>query len=199
MSVAELTIPQASRAPGRDVRRSLLITGLLLMAATIPPPVWSTAPLADEEAAAHVQRFVGYIEWPAHAFASPSSAIVVGVAGTDQTLTSLARAVVGQRVQGRPLDVRRLDKPSQLANVHLIYVGRDAWKDLKDWALASRQKGVVLATNAPDGIARGAVLGLVQSEQRTRFAASVPAATEVGVKLSARLLEVAESVVGGDK
>lgn len=199
MSVAEPSISRTGCTPDRNGRRRLLVAGLLLVATTIPPPVWSTGLPADEEAAAHVQRFVGYIEWPAHAFASSSSAIVVGVAGSDQTLASLARAVAGRRVQGRPVDVRRLDKPGQLVNVHLVYVGRDAWNDLKDWALASRQKGVVLATNAPDGIARGAVLGLVQSEQRMRFSASVPAATEVGVKLSARLLEVAESVVGGDK
>ncbi|WP_439520213.1 YfiR family protein [Hydrogenophaga sp.] len=152
--------------------------------------------LVEEQEALHLQRFIGYIEWPAGAFALPASAIVVGIAGAEQTLELLSRAVAGKVVQGRPVQVRPLQRPEQIDGAHLAYIGREAWDRLSEWVAASRTHDVVLATNAPDGVARGATLGLIQVDQRTRFEASVPAAAQVGVKLSARLLEVAERVVG---
>ena len=98
------------------------------------------------------------------------------------------------------MQVQRLEKPDErLAQVHLAFVGQEAWRYLPQWVTACRQYEVVLATDAPNGVAQGAVLGLVTAGQRTRFEASPPAAAQVGVKLSARLLEVAERVWGGPR
>jgi hypothetical protein len=158
------------------------------------------ASVLDDDAATFLQRFIGYIEWPAQAFEQPGSAIVVGIAGSENTLTLLTQAVTGKLSQGRPVQVQRLEKPDErLAQVHLAFVGQEAWRYLPQWVKACRQHEVVLATDAPNGVAQGAVLGLVTTGQRTRFEASPPAAAQVGVKLSARLLEVAERVWGGPR
>ncbi len=178
---------------------AVLLVALAGLLAAPPARAIETAATGEDEEAAYLHRFIGYIEWPTRTFTLPTSAIVVGIAGSDRTLAALARTVNGRQVQGRPVEVRRLDVPAQLADVHLMYVGRDAWAQFPEWVTASRQHAVVLATNAPEGVARGATLGLVQSGPRLRFEASIPAATEVGAKLSARLLEVAERVIGGPR
>jgi hypothetical protein len=189
-------LPSFPRPPWRRV--ASLMVGMLSMALTTSL-VHASDFNAEEQEALHLQRFIGYIEWPSGAFALPTSAIVVGIAGADQTLATLSRTLAGKVVQGRPVQVQPVQRPEQLSGVHLAYIGREAWDRLSDWIAASKARDVVLATNAPDGVARGATLGLIQVDQRMRFEASIPAAAEVGVKLSARLLEVADRVVGGQR
>jgi hypothetical protein len=54
---------------------------------------------------------------------------------------------------------------------------------------------MVVTTDAPRGIDRGATLAFVHAWERVRFEVSLPAAAKSGVKVSARLLAVAERVV----
>jgi hypothetical protein len=155
-----------------------------------------SAASAEDVEAAYIHKFSGYVEWPPKTFDSPSAPIVVGVAGSQRMVDLLSAVVAGRPVQGRAVEVRRLARPEQSADVQLVFVGQDAWKDLDQWAAAAKDRGVVVITDAPRGIERGATLGFVQSAQKVRFEASLPAAERSGVKLSARLLAVAERVVG---
>jgi hypothetical protein len=157
-----------------------------------PMPV----PTAEDVEAAYLQKFVGYVDWPASAFDGPDSPIVIGVVGSDHVYDLLVSAAKTRTVGGRRVDVRRLDKPSQSSSAHLIFVGRDAWNSLEAWTGSAKGHPVVVATDAARGCERGAALAFVMADQRIRFDASPAAAESSGVKLSARLLAVAERVVG---
>jgi hypothetical protein len=50
-------------------------------------------------------------------------------------------------------------------------------------------------TDMAQGLERGAALVFVETESRLRFEASLPAAEQAGLRLSSRLLSVAERVV----
>lgn len=168
---------------------------LAVLAAVVSVDVCAQEVAAPEEVeAAYVHKFVGYVEWPPRVFSSPGAPIVIGVVGSDRIYQLLSAIAAGRPVQGRQVEVRRLEQPER--NVHLVFVGRDAWKDLATWTAASREQSMVVATDAPQGIERGATLGFVRSGQRVRFEASLAAAEQSGIKLSARLLGVAERVIG---
>ena len=114
----------------------------------------------------------------------------------DAFVEKLARLVSGRTVQGRPMRVRRLSKPDASLDMHMVFVGRDAWPDLPAWAGTTKGRPIVLITDAPGGLERGAQLAFIQSDERVRFGASLPAADSSGLKLSSRLLTVAERVIG---
>lgn len=181
------------RRHGGIVARALVATLWLChaVAASAQP-----APTAEDVEAAYLQKFISYIEWPPKAFAGPTSPLVIGVAGSDR-MADLLSAVAGARpVSGRPVEVRRLAKPQDAARAHLVFVGKGAWPELRAWSQAAKGNGVVIATDAPRGIDDGASLAFVQIGTRVRFEASIPAAEQAGVKISARMLAVAERVVG---
>ncbi len=52
--------------------------------------------------------FSQFVDWPAAAFADERSPIVIGVLGDDPFDGALDQAVAGERVNGRPIIVRRL-------------------------------------------------------------------------------------------
>lgn len=152
-------------------------------------------PTPDEVKAAYVHRFAGFVEWPASAFAAADSPIVVGVAGAPGLHRELALIVAGRLVQGRALQVVEVTQPREATGVHMLVIGRAAWKRAGEWTAASKGHPVLVVTDMARGLERGAAIGFVEIDSRLRFEASVPAAEQAGLRLSSRLLSVAERVV----
>jgi hypothetical protein len=176
-------------------RRRLLAAALLLPPAAV---VAAEAPIATIDAvkAAYVYKFLGYVDWPVGAFAGDAAPLIIGVAGADAVYAELLRLVESRPPNGRPVVVRRLQRPEGVAETHLLFVGRDATPDVAAWVRAARGKPVAVVTDAPNGLDHGAVLTLRMVDDRVRFDASKTAAESHGLRLSARLLAVAERVVG---
>lgn len=159
------------------------------------PVLPASAPTADEAKAAHLHRFAGFVEWPAASFASPESPIVVGIAGAAAVEKELAHIVAGRLVQNRGMQVIELSEPRQGMNLHILMIGRGAWKRASEWLAAVKGQPVLVVTDLSRGLERGAALGFIETDGRLRFEASVPAAEAAGLRLSSRLLALAERVV----
>jgi hypothetical protein len=170
----------------------LVVVAMLLVAGAAAQPVAS----AEEVQAAYLHRFAGFVEWPPRAFGSALAPIVVGVAGSEPVFQALSTLAAGRPVQGRTLEVKRVLKPDPGAKLHLVFVGKDAWRDLPAWTAAANEHALLVTTDAPNGVDRGAALAFVRSGPQVRFEASLAAADKAGVRMSARLLGVAERVVG---
>jgi hypothetical protein len=154
-----------------------------------PPP-----PSADEVKAVYVHKFPGYVDWPPGLFPTTTAPFVLGVVGAEAVHAELVRLAASRPVQGRSVVVRRFSDPASCGELHLVFVGRDAAPPLERWLAACRSLPVVTVTDAANGVERGAMLAFVEVEQRVRFEASPSAAERAGVKLSSRLLAVAERI-----
>jgi hypothetical protein len=153
-------------------------------------------PSADTVKAAYIHKFLSYIEWPATALPADNGPLRVGVVGADKVFNDLTTIAAGHPVQGRAMQVVRVTQLEEADDVHLLFVGRAAWKDLAAWVGATKAAPVAVVTDAPNGIELGAALQLILVDDRVRFDASISAAVRAGVRLSSRLLAVAEHVVG---
>ena len=141
----------------------------------------------------YLVRFAAFVEWPARAFASPQSPVVICVAGRDRFGATLDRAARGQTAYGRPLTVRRPATREAVAGCHILYigVGADALA-----AQAAGQAGLLTVTDAATAPERGTI-HFVLSEARVRFHIDQQAATRSGLVISSRLLNLALSVRPG--
>lgn len=183
-------VPSARRIA--RVRRAL---AGCLAAATL---AMGTVAVAAEEAleasvkAAYLYKFLGYVDWPATAFASSDAPHVIGVTGDDAVLAELQRLVAGRSVNGRPLVATRVSANEPVESLHVLYVGRGARIAAALRGVAGRP--VLTVADAGGGLAEGAVLNFLMVQGKVRFEASLRAAERAGLKLSARLLAVAERV-----
>lgn len=203
MHAATLAIESASLGV-RDVWRrprwpfataSLVGYVLLVLAAwsASPPDLPDVrSPRPEQEIkAAFLYKFLNYVDWPAGAFASGSSPIVVGVLGADGVADEL-RAIVARRSIGQhPVDVRVVGEPNALDGVNVAFVGASAASALSRLVPAARERSVLLVTDFPNALAHGSVINLVVVDARVRFEVSLEAAERSGLKLSSRLLSVA--------
>jgi hypothetical protein len=175
-------------------RRLGLCLGLLLALGVAPAGAQAQAVVPDVTVkAAYLYRFLGYVDWPARALAPGATPLVVGVAGADEVLRELRTLVAGRSIDAHPVVVRRLGESDGVEGVHALFVGSAG--SLPGWVQKARDQPVLIVTDVPRGVDAGGMLGLVPTGGRIRFEASPAAAERAGLKLSARLLAVAERVV----
>lgn len=155
------------------------------------------APAAAPETAvkaAYLYKFPGFVEWPAGAFRSNIDPWVIAVAGDDAVAAELEQLAQGRTIDGRPVQVSRLQGNAPPAGVHVLYVGGGREERARELIAAAR--GPVL-TIADGPIGRpGPVLYFTRQDGRVRFAASLTAAAARNLRLSAKLLAVAHHVEG---
>lgn len=194
--LAQAPAPAQSQSPSQSQSQSQSQPPSASPSASAPVPVpLPPVPRPEEAKAAHVHKFATFVEWPADAFASPDTALVVGVAGAPALARELMQIAGGKPVQGRAMQVRELADLADASKVHILVIGRASWKRAVDWMAATKGRPVLVVTDMPNGLERGAALCLVEADGRLRFEASVPAAERAGLRMSARLLSVAERVV----
>lgn len=191
-----MTVPDRPRR--RFACRAL---ALPLLLAGLGAPVAAVAQAAPASVlerrvkAAFLYKFLGYAEFPPQAFPDATAPLVIGVVGADEMAAELGRTVAGRHVAGRPITVRALREQDLEKPVHLLFV---AGGDEARVARLLRGAGAMLTvTECDDGLGLGSVINFTIVDERVRFDVSVDAAEKKNVKLSSRLLTVANRVQKG--
>ena len=175
-----------------------MVALLVLAAVAQRANAQADAPTADQVKAAYLQKFTGYVDWPPKAFADPAAPLVIGVVGADSVFAELSRLVLGRTAQGRTIAVRRLPAAAPVPDVHVVFIGSEIGAEATAALLAAyRGRPVLTVTDQPRGLALGAMLNFVELERRVRFEAAPALADIGGLRLSSRLLAVAERIWGG--
>jgi hypothetical protein len=156
----------------------------------------SSAALERRVKAAFLYKFLGYAEFPSAAFADPGSPVVIGVFGADDLAAELARIASGRSVHGRAIVVRALRESELAMPVHLLFVGGlDAGRVGR--AVRSAGAALLVVSECDGGLQQGSAINFRIVDERVRFDVALDAAERRGVKLSSRLLTVANRVQRG--
>lgn len=189
----------------------LLTAALPVLASTLavplvaqPAPALASIPAATpalgmerKVKAAFLYKFLGYTEFPASAFAEPGSPLVIGVLGADELVPELARVVSARTVHGRAIAVKAIREHDPLAGVHLLFVGGSEDGRVRSALKAAQPVPMLTVTEAENGLRQGSVINFKIIHERVRFDISLAAADKHGVRLSSRLLTVANQVYKG--
>jgi len=179
--------------PTRDLRWRCGLTLALAVAACLP--AGAQAPVQEEVVeAAYLHKFAGFVDWPAEAFRTPASPIVVAVAGAPRVYDELVKVARGRSVLGRPVEARLLHAADLPEGVHVLFIGRGAAAEAAALVAAASKAHVLTVTDLSTGLDAGAILDFVQVDGRLRFEASLGAARRADIRLSSKLLSVAARV-----
>jgi hypothetical protein len=190
----------------RGVHRRLVGCALACMAlsgalAALAPPAsaQSAIPgvsLERRVKAAFLYKFLGYADFPASAFSDPGAPLTIGVIGADDLALELARVVAGRMVNSHGVEVRELRETEAGTRVHLLFVGGT---DPQRVARLVRQASgaMLIVTECDNGLQLGSAINFHVVDERVRFDVALDAAERNGIKLSSRLLTVANRVQKG--
>ena len=176
-------------------RLALAILALAVGATAIAQP---HASLERAVKAAFVYKFLAYVDWPAYAFEPPGGPLIVGVLGADDVAGELAQIASVRVVGERPVQVRRLREGESTAGVHALFVGKGEAARLPAIARASQGQPTLIVSEAPGALNAGSMINLVVAmDGRVRFEVAIDHAERAGLRLSSRMLALAQTVRPG--
>ena len=144
--------------------------------------------MAPERARANfVAAFGSYVEWPASAFADADAPFVIGVMGDESMLHLLEAGFQSRKLQSRQVQVRRIDTVLQASQVHLLYAAEGSNASLR--ALSGTP--ILTIGTGTAFLDRGGIIGLIMRDERLRFELNIKAAERSGLKVSAKLQQLA--------
>jgi len=146
--------------------------------------------------AAFVCKFAAYVEWPPQAFARPDSPIVVAVVAEDAVVDELVRTAASVSVDGRSLVVRRWQRGEPPAGVHVVYIASSEEGRLAEAIAALRNQPVLIVTESSRALTLGSMINFVIVDDKVRFDIAPQAAEAGRLRISARLLGVARTLIG---
>lgn len=147
--------------------------------------------------AAFLYKFLGYTEFPAAVFVDATAPVVIGVIGADELAAELGRVVAGRSVAGRPVQVRVFREGDTPAQVHLLFVGGMDAARVREVLRSVKGAPMLVVTEHEQGLSLGSIINFKIVDERVRFDVSLEAADRNSVKLSSRLLTVANTVIKG--
>lgn len=181
--------------------RTLALPLLLAAAGSMAPATaFGAAPdapaLERRVKAAFLYKFLGYAEFPPNAFTEPGAPLLIAVAGSDEMVAELSRITAGRVVAGRPIVVRRVADNEAPPPAHLLFLaGGDGERCTR--MLRAAASAFLTVTECEGGLRQGSVINFRIIDERVRFDVSLDAADRKNVKLSSRLLTVANRVQKG--
>lgn len=150
----------------------------------------------EQVRAGYLFNFALFVRWPDEAFEDPATPFRYCVMGNPAVRDILERMLAGETVQGRPLELAAADGPSAWRRCHVLYVDRGAGFRTAE-VLTSVQGAAVLTVGDSEEFARGGgMVGLVRKGWRVRPVINSGAATDAGIRVSAKLLQMATLVAG---
>jgi hypothetical protein len=144
--------------------------------------------------AAYLYKFAAYVEWPEYVFTAESAPVTIGVLGSDALAKELQKITAERTVNGRQIAVRLVAEPEELAGVQILFVAGSGTTELISLAEVARTNSVLVVTEAADALEQGSVINFRPIDKRIRFDVSLDSADRNRLKLSARLLAVANYV-----
>lgn len=185
----------------REGLRACLPSALLVLALAVGTNALANAAPAELQAsesrvkAAFVYKFGGYIEWPAEAFETTDSPLMIGVVGADGLADELARIAQGHAVGGRRVVVKKLRYGDTLSGLHIVFIGRADSRRMTSALAESKGRPALTITESADGLRMGSMINFVVVSDKVRFDVALPTAEASRLKISSRLLAVARTVV----
>ena len=186
---------------------ALLVIGGSMLATSIwiadaPAASESPSPAAAAESreyllkAAFLYNFAKFTTWPAEAFPGPQTPLRVCILGED-AFGAAMESIEGKSVKQRPLAVIRITQVSDAERCHILFVGTSEEARLRAILDDLHERPILTISDMPNFARAGGTINLKTVDDQIQFDINVDAANAADLKLSSKLLRLANIVSTG--
>lgn len=154
-------------------------------------------PLEAQVKAAYMYKFVAHVEWPPGTFNDAAAPFTIGVVGAGDIAEELNKLKSSRAAGERPVEVRVLKLGDTARGIQLVFVGGMDASQLRRALEPYKALPTLTISDTPGGMDAGCIINFVTVDNRIRFEISIGNAERQGLKVSSRLLAVAQRVDTG--
>jgi|SRR5579871_3373014 len=144
--------------------------------------------------AAFLYNFAKFVDWPVQSFKSPVDPIAICLFGPSPFGNSLEDAVDRKVVGGRTFVVRRISDAPHTGSCHILFVASSEQRHFKAVIPDLSMIGVLIVGESPGFAAEIGIVNFKLEEGRVRIEINVHAAERANLRISSKLLSLAEIV-----
>lgn len=167
--------------------KTLLISTLSIL---MVQKVLAIEALAYEIKATYLFNFAKFIDWPVGKL--EKDPISLCVMGKESVKISLEKLALGKFIKNRPLEVRQLDSINEIKSCHILFIGAAESKNLPEILRKIRFEKVLSVGDTSDFIEQGGQVQFFVKEDKIAFEVNLPALEQAGLKIDARVLNIAK-------
>ena len=149
----------------------------------------------SEVKAAYLYNFAKFIAWPDPSFAGPSAPIKICLLSDPSFEITLKEIIDARAIDSHPVQVLRVVTAAEARTCHLLFVSSDQDKQGRAVMEGLGACCVVTVGETQSFLERGGIIRFSVQQGRVQFQVNLHAATQAGVRISARLLSVATRVL----
>jgi len=138
--------------------------------------------------------FARFVEWPDASSAPASTPVTFCVLGSAPIEDALEQSLVGKTINGHPVLMRRIGRPEDTLQCRIAFIGSDERKRLPAVLDALNGAPVLTVADFEQFAGHGGMIQLIKEGNKFRFAVNVDAVTRHGLRVSSKLLQLAELV-----
>jgi hypothetical protein len=172
----------------RSIQRVVWLAALLLSSAAA-----RALPASSQEyevKAAFLYKFGNFVEVPL----ASEPRFIVTILGDDPFGDAIDATVLGKTIEGRPVRVHRTHSIEEAASSGIVFISRSETPRLREILGALRNTGALTVGDVDGFAAAGGMIGFVVEQKRIRFEINPGAAEQAGIRINAKLLNLARIV-----
>jgi len=179
--------------PGLPWRAAvLLLVGLAAFG--FPARAQDTGPTEYQLKAAFVYNFVKFVEWPAPAYASPTSPTVIGVLGKNVFGDALEKIIHDKVVNHHPLQFKAFDSAEQVTNCQILFISASERNRFPQILAALRGKSILTVSDSDPFLHDGGMINFIIVNRKVSFQINNQTARQAGLIISSDLLSLAAPI-----
>jgi hypothetical protein len=148
----------------------------------------------DQIKAGYLFNFTRFVEWPAQAFATATSPMIVCVVGDSPLTNLLTDAAAGKVVNGRTVSVKPLKASDEFRGCNLLFVGSAQARGAERILERLKEMSVLSVGEAPGFAEAGGVINFFTQDNKVKVEINLDAATHSNLKINAKLIAVSRLV-----
>jgi hypothetical protein len=188
----------AGARTGLKTLKAITMAVVVASFSSVPPTLRAESAGTTEYAvkAAFLFRFAQFVEWPAEAFTSAQSPLTYCTLGEDPFRGALDQSVKGKSFGSHPLQVQHLRDWQPGAGCQVVFIGEAESKRRGGTVTSGNESPVLTVGESEHFVQDGGVIGFCLVENKVRFDINLEAAGKARLKISAKLLALARTVIG---
>jgi hypothetical protein len=156
--------------------------------------ILAAGPAVDEYPvkAAFLLNFAKFVEWPTDAFRSAEDPLAICVLGQNPFGSALEDVIRDKTVANRPFAVREVSSAQQAGKCHIVFISASERKRFRSYLDELKGRPVLTVGESEDFTSGGGIISFKLIDSRMRIEIDVGAAERARLRISSKLLSLAE-------